>query len=62
MICFSIFVVELREINSEDKPKSPESKGRRGCLTGRLNVNNPRSPASENTIKLTIVFSSLKIK
>ena len=53
---------DFKLIIKADVPKSPVSKGKRGSLIGRFNVNRPRKPES---MKITIEIrnsSSLKIK
>ena len=62
IICFSIFVEEFNEMNRDEIPNKPESKGNKGSFTGRLNVKKPNNPDREKIIRLVSNFSSLNIK
>lgn len=51
----------FRENKRFESPKSPESKGSKGCWTGRLKVRSPRSPERRKIINPRKKSSSLKI-
>jgi len=49
------------EITNEERPNNPESNGRRGCSTGRLNVRRPKIPERTKIVNEMKKLSSLKI-
>lgn len=62
IFCFGIFVSCWTEIIKFERPNKPVSRGINGCLTGRLNVKIPRSPARRKIRRERRKFSSLRIK
>lgn len=51
----------LREKSRPESPNNPESKGRRGCWTGRLKVSKPKRPERKKIINPRKKSSSLRI-
>lgn len=56
IFCSGIIVFVLIELMIVEVPKSPVSKGRRGCWRFRLNVEIPRNPARRK-ISVAFIFS-----
>lgn len=59
--CFFGIVFDFKLVISPERPKRPESKGRRGSLTGRLKVKSPRNPAKMKIAEDRIKLSSLNM-
>ena len=52
----------LRETTNAEAPKRPVRRGRRGSLTGRLNVRSPRKPARKKTARPVVRCCSRKMR
>ncbi len=54
--------MSFKEIINADEPKSPVSKGSKGCLTGRFNEKKPRKPAKMKIVNDKTGEFSLSVK